>query len=271
MDYTLTGEFLEACDCTVICPCWVDDDPVGGHCTGFILWDFTGDSRIGGHEVAGCKVVSVSTHSGKRRDESPTTTVIYVDTGKVGNTVLPQDGAENGRPADLVGLLGQAFSGKSQEGPLADLATVSGTVTDIQRAHITFESGAKPKDGWKATVVKCLHRDVEAHGQEDTEQQMVVEADGRPEVFDEQQRRNAGLPVEPLTLENTALSYELRSTGSVQAQQGGRLAVNVGGLPGGSLEVTGRSGMRGTFEYQHPRVGEAVPAGAGAQQQGPPA
>ncbi|WP_396415809.1 DUF1326 domain-containing protein [Kocuria sp.] len=38
MDYTLTGEFLEACDCTVICPCWVDDDPTEGHCTGFVLW-----------------------------------------------------------------------------------------------------------------------------------------------------------------------------------------------------------------------------------------
>ena len=26
MSYTLTGSFIEACDCFIVCPCWVDED-----------------------------------------------------------------------------------------------------------------------------------------------------------------------------------------------------------------------------------------------------
>ena len=70
MEYTLAGQFLEACDCTVICPCWVDDDPVGGHCTGFIAWQIDeGDTAVvNGIPVGGCTVVSVATHGGNRRE-----------------------------------------------------------------------------------------------------------------------------------------------------------------------------------------------------------
>lgn len=243
MKYTLAGQFLEACDCTVICPCWVDDDPVGGHCTGFILWDLGsvdggGDSRIDGRTVTGCRVVSVSTHSGNRRDRSPTTTAVYVDTGA-------RD------PRGLVSLLGRAFAGEL-EGPLADLAAVSGTVVEVERAHISpLPSTAGTTGSWSVEVVRCLQPGRRGHQKDRGEQQRVIQADGRPEVFDETSRRNAALPAGPLTLEHTALSYELRAREKVVAQAGDHLAIRVGALPGGNLEVTGRSGMRGTFEYRH--------------------
>lgn len=249
MDYTLAGQFLEACDCTVICPCWVDDDPVGGHCTGFILWDLgtvdgQGDSRIDGHPVTGCRVVSVSTHSGKRRDKSSTTTVIYVDT------------ADQHRRG-LVELLGQAFAG-TVGGPLADLAGVSGTVVDVQPAHISpLPKATGAKDGWSVEVVACARPDDKWNHRDQDEQHRVVQADGRPEVFDEKARRKANLSVEPLTLEHTALSYELRTPDKVVVQAGEHLVVDVGALPGGSLEVTGRSGMRGAFAYRHPAAADS--------------
>ena len=77
MSYRFSGHFIESCDCTVICPCWVDDDPVGGHCTGFIAWqiDQGGIAVVDGTRVDGCKVVSVATHAGNRRDGDNTTTM----------------------------------------------------------------------------------------------------------------------------------------------------------------------------------------------------
>lgn len=258
MDYTLAGQFLEACDCTVICPCWVDDDPVGGHCTGFILWDLgraggmTG-STIDGRTVTGCRVVSVSTHSGKRRDKSPTTTVVYVDTDAAESAPAPR-----GEDEDLVGLLGRAFSGEA-EGPLADLAAVSGTVVDVRRAHISPLPAGAGKGRWSVDVVLCIRPDTPTHTKDEDENQQVIHADGRPEVFDEEPRRKAKLRVEPLTLDHTALSYELRAANKVVAQSGEHLSFRVGALPGGHLEVTGRSGMRGTFRYEH-----ATPAPAPA-------
>ena len=38
MSYTLTGSFIEACDCFIVCPCWVDEDADDGHCTGLVAW-----------------------------------------------------------------------------------------------------------------------------------------------------------------------------------------------------------------------------------------
>ena len=97
MSYALSGTFLEACDCTVICPCWVDDDPVGGHCTGLIAWHLAPGSLINGVGMDDRTVVSVSTHLGNRRDGSNATTVLYVDHGA--------------SPAQFSWLI-QAFSGQ---------------------------------------------------------------------------------------------------------------------------------------------------------------
>jgi hypothetical protein len=33
--YDLPGDLIEACSCMGPCPCWVGDDPDGGHCSSF--------------------------------------------------------------------------------------------------------------------------------------------------------------------------------------------------------------------------------------------
>ncbi len=233
MKYSLTGEFLESCDCTVICPCWVDEDPVGGHCTGFVLWNIDGKSRLEDHDVSGCKVVSVATHSGNRRHHESTVSVLYVDPG-------PHDADAD----TLVEVLGQAFSGQAS-GILGELAEVTGTVTGPYRATITLDGGADDGKSWTVRVQEHLD-----HG----DPVLRIEATGKPKVFDKEEvaARHEGQPASPMDLEHTALSYELQVQGRVVAQQGEHLTVRVGALPGGNLEAKGRSGMRGRFHYEEP-------------------
>lgn len=78
----------------------------------------------------------------------------------------------------------------------------------------------------------------------------VVRATGRPKVSDE--------GPDPLTLQHTALAKELGippDAPTVTAQAGHTFAINVGGLPAGTLSVTGRSGMRGRFAYSFNDLG----------------
>jgi Protein of unknown function (DUF1326) len=221
MSYTLTGTFTEACDCTVICPCWVDDDPVGGHCTGLIAWQIddateTTTQLVNGIDVAGRRVVSVSSHSGNRRAGSNTTSVVYVD----------RDATD-----DQFRELSQAFAGRI-DGPLADLAAVSGVVVGTERATIVVDDDPTVAGQW-LVLVHFGNPEVP-----------VISATGTPRVFDE--------GTQPLTLQHTALSKELgvpAEDPTVTAQQGLNLAVNVGALPAGTLTVEARSGMRGSFSY----------------------
>ena len=214
MSYTLAGTFTEACDCTVICPCWVDDDPVGGHCTGLIAWQIE-VGHVNGIDVADRLVVSVSTHSGNRRT-SNTTSVLYID-------AQASD--------DQFRELTEAFAGRIG-GPLHGLAEVSGVVVGCERATIVVSDDPAANGHW-LVLVHTGNPDVP-----------VISATGTPRVFDE------GL--DPLTLQHTALSKELgvpADRPTVTAQQGHKLAVNVGALPAGTLTVEGRSGMRGAFDY----------------------
>ncbi|MDL5159923.1 DUF1326 domain-containing protein [Actinomycetospora termitidis] len=222
--YELHGTFIEACDCYVVCPCWVDDEPDEGHCTGLIAWSLAAGSVVAGVPVGGRTVVSVSTHSGPRRVDgagNPTTsTYLYVDAGA----------DEQARHA-----LVRAFSGRSG-GPLETLAEVSGTVVGDDRAQVTVE---EYRDRcWEVRVTKG-----------DTP---FVHASGEPRRFD-------GRP-DPLELSHTALSYELgvpEDAPRVEAQGGRAMGIHVGALPGGYLDVVGRSGMRGSFRYSH--AGEPDP------------
>lgn len=258
MEYTLTGNFLEACDCTVICPCWVDDDPVEGHCTGFVLWEFTGDgteSEIDGLVVTGCKVVSVAIHAGNRRGSSaPATSMIYIDVSKC----KKNKGTTNEK-------LFQALRGTFAEhptkegggtGPLAELAEMSGTVVGAEPARISFEFDDEHR--WTATVTRTRTNPQEPQPLQD----LLIHATGQPERFDvdENENENENAKSQPLELSNTALTYELQAQNPVTAQAGDELIINVGALPGGNINVKGRSGMRGTFHYRYPAAQQA-PAG----------
>ena len=58
MSYTLNGSFIEACDCYIVCPCWVDEEADDGHCTGLVAWTLGAGSTIGTTPVHDRKVVS---------------------------------------------------------------------------------------------------------------------------------------------------------------------------------------------------------------------
>jgi len=219
MDYAISGSFVEACDCTVMCPCWLDDDPDEGHCTGLLAWSIgdgsDGGASIDGVDVRNRTVVSVTTHGGNRRGDSAAT-VLFVDSGA---------------SPEQCHLLAMAFGGELA-GPLGDLAAVSGVVLQQEQADIAVD----PSDhGWSVSVTV-------PRGGSDVR---LVHAAGAPKTF--------AFEDDPLTLRNTALSHELGVPPGqdVTAQMGSELTVSVATLPGGYLTVTGRSGMTGRFFYQH--------------------
>ena len=80
----LNGTFVEACDCRLMCPCWTDDEPDDGHCTGLFAWSLDAGSTIDGLlAVGGAQVVCVTTHLGRRRGGNATArglSVLFVDT-----------------------------------------------------------------------------------------------------------------------------------------------------------------------------------------------
>jgi hypothetical protein len=162
-------------------------------------------------------VVSVSTHSGGRRAGS-TSTAIFVSQAATD---------------DQFALLTEAFSGRL-DGPLADLADVSGAVLVTARARIEVTADTA---GWHVFVGRPGNPPVPRTG--------LVEVTGSAVSFLDEG--------EPLTLANTALDKELGSDGVV-AHRTDSLAVRVPALPGAYLDVRGRSAMRGRFKYSQART-----------------
>jgi hypothetical protein len=224
--YEISGTFIEACDCMLICPCWLDDEPDEDHCTGLFAWHIEAGT-INGTPVAGRRVVSVSTHSGGRKS-GRTTTALFVD-----------DGASDAQLA----VLASAFSG-DVEGPLGELTDVSGTVLLHERARIEVTAFGM---GQEVTVrpVPTGPGDEPAH---------LVQVSAEPRVFGGESR--------PLTLHNTALHKELQvpDNGAVTAHLGEQFSVHVPVLPGGFTDLKGRSGMTGRFRYRQPddRAGREI-------------
>jgi hypothetical protein len=219
MGYLLNGTFVEACDCRLMCPCWTDDEPDDGHCTGLFAWSVDTGSTVDGLQVGGARVVCVTTHLGRRRGQAAaenTLSVIFVDV-----VDLPED-----KRAGALSALGQAFSG-DRSGPLEDLKAVNGTVVLVEPAGIAVTA-----TGDNVTVT------VDSGGAQ------PVVATLSPACFDGH---------EALTLRRTALSKELgiADEETVTAHHSDTLTIRAAALPGGFIEVTGRSGMRGPFHYVH--------------------
>ena len=50
MPYHLEGRLLEVCDCRVLCPCWIGEDPDNGTCDSMQAWHFD-KGRVNGIDV----------------------------------------------------------------------------------------------------------------------------------------------------------------------------------------------------------------------------
>jgi hypothetical protein len=121
MAYHLEGRLLEVCDCRVLCPCWIGEDPDNGSCKGFLAWHLEkGD--VNGVDVAGCTVACLAAIPGN---------VLH---GNWKAAMYVNDGASDAQQGALV----DAFSGKLG-GAMADMAKLIGEVVSVERVPITFE------------------------------------------------------------------------------------------------------------------------------------
>ena len=121
MAYHLEGQLLEVCDCRVLCPCWIGEDPDNGTCDSVLAYHFD-KGTIDGVDVAGRTIATVS-HIPGNVLQGNFRVALYVDEG----ASQPQHEA-----------ILNVYSGKLG-GPIADFAKLIGEVVSVERAAITFD------------------------------------------------------------------------------------------------------------------------------------
>jgi hypothetical protein len=121
MSYQLEGSLLEVCNCNILCPCWVGEDPDNGTCDSVNTYHIN-SGNIDGVDVSG-RTISFLVHIPGN---------VLKGNWKVAAVV--DDGASDEQMNAMV----NAFGGKLG-GPLADVAQLVGEVVSVERAPITFE------------------------------------------------------------------------------------------------------------------------------------
>lgn len=58
MSYTLEGQLLEVCECKVLCPCWIGEDPHNGTCDSVVAY-LIEQGDIQGIDVSGMSVAQL--------------------------------------------------------------------------------------------------------------------------------------------------------------------------------------------------------------------
>lgn len=207
--YDLTGVFVECCNCRIVCPCWVEDEPTEDFCAGLFAWHFASGSRIEGRDVADRTIVSVTMHGDSRRG-SGSESAVYVD---------------DRLDAATADLLITAFTGAGG-GPLADLAGVTGDVVDTGRARVIAE---RDDEAWSIRVNTPGGA-------------TIAQAEGSPTRFD-QNSEPLRLTDTALSQEMGIGSRP------VVSQRTSRFVLDVAALPGPAVDYVGRSGMTGPFRY----------------------
>ena len=121
MGYRLEGDLLEVCDCNVLCPCWIGEDPDNGTCRSALAYRIE-KGEVDGVDVSGL-VVGVAAYIPGNILKGNLRVVRYVD--------------DRATPAQETALLA-AFRGKLG-GPLADLAALVGEEVAARRAKLVFD------------------------------------------------------------------------------------------------------------------------------------
>lgn len=121
MTYDLVGRLLEVCDCNVLCPCWIGEDPDNGTCQGTIAWRID-QGTVEDVEVSGL-TIGVTLHIPGNVLHGNWRAVVFLDD----NATKQQEDA-----------LLKVFTGKLG-GPIADLAQLIGEVIAVERVPVTFE------------------------------------------------------------------------------------------------------------------------------------
>ena len=121
MAYHLEGRLLEVCNCRVLCPCWIGEDPDFGTCDTIVAWHFD-KGTIDGVDVAG-RTIAMIAHVPGNILQGNWRAAVYLDDGVT--------------PAQEAALLA-VYTGK-KGGPIAELAKLVGEVVSVERAPIRFD------------------------------------------------------------------------------------------------------------------------------------
>ncbi|SRR6266545_1962206 len=120
MTYQLDGRLLEVCDCNVLCPCWIGEDPDNGTCRGIAAYHVD-RGVIDDVDVSGLTYVNIGFLPGN----------VFKGNWRVFVAIDDQ-----ATPRQQEALL-NAFQGRLG-GPLADLAQLIGEVVAVERLPINF-------------------------------------------------------------------------------------------------------------------------------------
>ena len=121
MAYELEGTILEVCNCNVLCPCWIGEDPDNGTCDAVVAYHIDKGS-INGTDVTGRTFVILAHLPGN------------VLQGNWRSYYIVDDKATEAQQAALVDV----WTGKLG-GPLADFAQLTGEVLGVDRAPVSYE------------------------------------------------------------------------------------------------------------------------------------
>jgi hypothetical protein len=119
--YQFKGTLLEACNCDVLCPCWIGEDPDNGTCSSVVAYHFD-RGAIRDLYVSGLTLASVTFIPGN------------VLAGNWKQLLFVDDRADDAQVQAIV----DAFSGRLG-GPLADLARLVGEHLGVVRAPISHQ------------------------------------------------------------------------------------------------------------------------------------
>ncbi len=120
MAYELEGKLLEVCDCNILCPCWVGEDPDNGTCDALVAY-VVEKGTVNGVDVSG-RTLALIDHAPGNVLDGNWKAVLFVD----------EEATEEQQEALL-----NVFTGKLG-GPIADLAALVGEVVAVERVPITF-------------------------------------------------------------------------------------------------------------------------------------
>jgi len=121
MGYTLEGSILEVCNCNVLCPCWIGEDPDNGTCDTVIAYHFD-KGEIDGVDVSGHTLVLLAFVPGNIL-KGNWKVAVYVD--------------DKANEAQMQAIT-DVWTGK-KGGPVADLAGLVGEVVAVEQAPISFK------------------------------------------------------------------------------------------------------------------------------------
>ncbi len=121
MAYHLEGRLLEVCNCKVLCPCWIGEDPDNGTCDTIVAWHFD-KGKIEGVDVSGTTLALIAHVPGN------------ILKGNWKAAVYVSDNSSANQEEALL----KVYTGKLG-GPVGDLVKLVGEVVSVERVPISFD------------------------------------------------------------------------------------------------------------------------------------